>query len=64
MKMLLIFLTLFSQLTAYVLIFYYLWPGIILLLCSYLFLAIILIYLIRERRQEKLEELENDYRDY
>ncbi|MGI8314887.1 hypothetical protein [Halobacillus mangrovi] len=64
MKMLLLFLAILSQLTAYVLIFFYLWPGLILLLCSYVFLAIILIYLIRERRQEKLEELENDYRDY
>ncbi|ARI78323.1 hypothetical protein [Halobacillus mangrovi] len=64
MKMLLLFLAILSQLTAYVLIFFYLWSGVILLLCSYVFLAMILIYLICERRQEKLEELDNDYRDY
>ncbi|KHE67494.1 hypothetical protein [Halobacillus sp. BBL2006] len=64
MKMLLIFLALFSQLTAYVLIFFYLWPGIILLLSSYLFLAVILFVLIRERRNEKKEEANHDYSDY
>ena len=59
-KITLVWLSLLSQLLAYILIFFSLWSGFSLLLVSYLFLAIILILLVREKK----EELHDDYRDY
>lgn len=59
-KITLVWLSLFFQLLAYILIFFYLWLGLALLLGSYLFLIIILLLLAREKK----EELKNDYRDY
>lgn len=60
LKITLVCLSLFFQVVAYILIFFYLWPGLALLLGSYLLLAIILLLLAREKK----EECNDDYRDY